>query len=116
MATSGKPHTLILYPRKTIRADAIIATSQTPVVLTHLGSSTVSGLGKPIVSANSISAFSVSAIILARSPLIRSIKHTLSISIKYVIETATAETTSAISIKAPNNALLVPFQDRHIEC
>ena len=116
MATSGKPHTLMLYPRKTIRADAIIATSQTPVVLTHLGSSTVSGLGKPIVSANSISAFNVSAIILARSPLIRSIKHTLSISIKYVIETATAETTSAISINAPNNALLVPFQDRHIEC
>ena len=60
----------------------MIATSQTPVVLTHFGSSTVSGFGSPIVSANSISAFNVSAIILARSPFSRSIKHTLSISMR----------------------------------
>ena len=83
----------------------------------------IEGIGLDVVpcyiindSANSISALSVSAIILARSPLIRSIRHTLSISIKYVSETAKAETTSAISIKAPNTAFLVPFQDRHIEC
>ena len=60
----------------------MMATSQTPVVLTHLGSSTVSGFGSPIVSANSISARNVSAMIRARSPFSRSMRHTLSISIR----------------------------------